>query len=68
MYLDKANQNEKEAYQLVNAKIGYEGQSFDLYLYAENLFDTNYDTEKAYGYYGFYSDPREVGVQLVYRF
>ena len=68
MYLDKANQNEKEAYEIVNAKIGYETEHFDVYLYAENLFDRNYDTENYYGFYDIYSDPREIGLQLSYRF
>ena len=68
MYLDKANKNEKDAYELVNAKIGYETEHFDVYLYAENLFDTNHDTENYWGFYDIYSDPREIGLQLVYRF
>ena len=68
MYLDKANQDEKEAYEIVNAKIGYETEDFDIYLYAENLFDTIYDSENYWGFYDVYSDPREIGLQLTYRF
>jgi len=68
MYFDKANKYEKKAYNLVNAKLGYEQDNLDIYLYAKNLFDKNYDSEGVYGYYTIYSQPREIGVQLAYRF
>ena len=69
MYFDKANTVEKKAYQLVNAKIGYEGEHFDLYLYGKNLFDENHDSKGYYnGYFTIYEDPREIGVQLTYRY
>jgi len=67
-YFDKANRYEKKAYSLVNTKVGYEQDSFNIYLYAKNLFDKNYDSEGVYGYYTIYSEPREIGVQLAYRF
>ena len=69
MFLDKANKYSRDPYELVNAKIGYEGDDVDVYLYGKNLFDTKHDTE---GYYGglftLYSPPREVGIELAYRF
>ena len=69
MYFDKANEYSRDAYELVNAKIGYEMENFDVYLYGKNIFDKEYNT---YGYmsgfYTVYSDPGEVGLQLVYRF
>lgn len=69
MYLDKANEFSRDPYALVNAKIGYETENFDIYIFGKNLFDTDYDTE---GYYGglftLYNDPREIGVSLTYRF
>lgn len=68
MYLDKANENKREAYEIVNSKIGYEGNDFDIYLYADNLFDEKYDSLNYYGYYNNFSSPREVGVHLAYRF
>jgi len=68
MYLDKANQYERDAYEVVNTKIGYETENFDIYLYAQNLFDKKYDSLNYYGYYNNYSPPREVGIQLAYRF
>ena len=69
MYLDKANEYSRDAYEIVNVKIGYEADSFDLYLYAKNLFDKKYDIEGYYsGMYTVPSEPGEVGLQLVYRF
>lgn len=69
MFFDKANKHSRDAYEIVNAKIGYEANSFDVYLYAKNLFDKEYNS---YGYYGgfitLYSPPREIGAQLMYRF
>ncbi|KIX15290.1 TonB-dependent receptor [Dethiosulfatarculus sandiegensis] len=69
MYLDKTNTYSRDPYTLVNAKIGYEMENLDIYLYGKNLFDTRYDTE---GYYGgmfiLYGEPREVGITLSYRF
>lgn len=65
-YLDKANKYERDAYAVVNAKIGYEKDSFDIYLYADNLFDEEYDSRGEYMV--FYSQPQEIGVQLTYRF
>lgn len=69
MYFDKANQFSRDAYSLLNAKVGYEAGSFDLYLYAKNLFDKKYDSDGYYsGYYTIYSPPREIGVSLTWRF
>jgi len=69
MYFDKANDYSRDAYEIVNAKIGYEAKHFDIYLYGKNLFDEEYDSNGYYGgFYTIYSDPGEVGLQLVYRF
>ncbi|WP_321413794.1 TonB-dependent receptor [uncultured Desulfobacter sp.] len=67
MYLDLDNEYKRPAYELVNAKIGYETEKYDIYLYAKNLFDRNYDTEGHYGAYTYYSQPREIGVSMTYR-
>lgn len=66
MYLDKENEREKDAYQLINAKIGYEAENWDLYLYGKNVFDEDYS--KVGKTYITYSVPREAGVKLTYRF
>lgn len=69
MYLDKANEYSRDAYEIVNAKIGYETEAFDIYLYAKNLFDKKYDSNGFYGgMYTLYSEPGEIGLQAVYRF
>lgn len=69
MYFDKANLYKRDNFALVNTKVGYEGEHFDAYVYAKNLFDTNYDSNGYYnGYYTIYSPPREIGVQLACRF
>jgi len=69
MYLDKENVNKRDAYSVVKAKVGYETERLDVYLYADNLFDEEYD---AIGYFGgvynIYSPPREVGVKVACRF
>jgi len=69
MYLDKANENSQKAYNLVNTKIGYETVNYDIYLYADNLFDKKYDAIGTFGgNYRTYSPPREIGIRLNYRF
>ena len=69
MYFDKENDYSRDAYEIVNAKVGYETEHFDIYIYAKNLFDKEYDSVGYYsGFYTIYSDPREVGLQAVYRF
>ncbi len=69
MYFDRANDYSRDSYQIVNAKIGYETERFDVYLYGKNIFDEEYNS---YGYYGgfytIYSDPGEIGLQVTYRF
>ena len=69
MYFDRANEYSRDAYEIVNAKIGYETEHFDIYLYGKNIFDKEYDSDEYFGgFYTVYSDPGEVGLQLVYRF
>jgi len=68
MYLDRENKYERDAFALVDAKLGYEHKNYDIYLYADNLFDKEYDSKGVYGSYVIYSDQREVGLQLTYRF
>ncbi|NJO26672.1 MAG: TonB-dependent receptor [Richelia sp. SL_2_1] len=43
-YFDDENQIKQKPYILVNARIGYEGEKYGIYLYANNLFDTRYIT------------------------
>ena len=69
MYLDKENEYPKDAYILVNAKIGYETERFDTYLYGKNIFDKKHDSLGFYaGSYDIYASPGEAGLQVCYRF
>jgi iron complex outermembrane receptor protein len=68
-YLNKENDYPRSGYFIVNSKIGYETRHFDIYLYADNLFDERYDSDGYFG--GFYtvcSPPREIGINLSYRY
>lgn len=69
-YFDKANTNSQKAYELVNTKIGYETNDFDIYFYVNNLFDKNYDAVGAYfsGTTTILREEQEFGIKLAYRF
>jgi len=66
-YFDKTNTSYRNPYVLVNAKIGYEMEHLDLYLYGKNIFDTKYDVKNWYGM-DMYSEPGDFGLQAVVRF
>ena len=68
MYFDKENKYEKKAYKLVNTKIGYETEEYDIYLYGKNILDKNHDSKGYHDSYTIYSEQRELGIQLAYRF
>ena len=44
-YWDPANTAKQSSYELVNARIGYETEYFDIYLWGENLFDKKYASD-----------------------
>lgn len=69
MYFDVANEHSMDPYTIVNAKLGYELDHFEFYLYAENMFDKNYDyIGTMNGRFRTYSPPRETGIRINYRF
>ncbi len=68
MYLDDSNTASQDAYSIVNAKVGYEWEHFDLYVYADNLLDKNYDTRGYFGNYVMINPKRETGLRLNWRF
>jgi iron complex outermembrane receptor protein len=69
MYFDKANTYSRDPYELINAKVGYETEHYDVYLYGKNILDRTYDAKGFYGGYNtVYSPPGEFGVRLTYRF
>lgn len=68
-YFDKDNTYSRDPYELVNAKVGYEWDHFDIYLYGKNIFDTRYDAVNVWGGSAtLYSEPGEAGLQMTYRF
>lgn len=69
MYLNKENDFPQDPYAIVNLKLGYESEDYDIYLYADNLFDKDYGSDGYFGgLYRVASPPREIGVTLNYRF
>lgn len=69
MYWTEDNKDERGDITLLNARIGYEFDKFGVYVYGNNL-----GNEKYLSYYspasnlGMMARPREVGMQLQYRF
>lgn len=68
IYMNKENTQKRDSYQVVNAKVGYISDPFEMYLYGQNLFNEKYDSEEYYGFYDVLSEPREIGVEFSYRF
>jgi iron complex outermembrane recepter protein len=69
-YFDKANTTSQKAYNLVDTKIGYEANDFDIFFYVNNLFDKNYDAIGAYfsRTTTILRPEQEFGIKLAYRF
>lgn len=68
---DQENTTEQSSYNLVNAKLGYESENADVYLWAKNLFGEKYAT-RAFTmngeWYGRSGDPRAVGLTATVKF
>ena len=75
-YYDFDNEKKESSYEIVNAKLGYEGEykgyGFDLYLWAKNIFDKKYSTSAwgsdQMGWFARAGDPQTFGVTLTWRF
>ncbi len=71
-YFDAANTLEDNSYVLVNLKIGYHFDHFDISLFCKNLFDETYAQKKVNMGRGLIlvedSQPRTLGANLVWRF
>ena len=68
-YLDPANKYSIPGHATVNAKIGWEFDQLDVYLFANNLFDQEYDYNGAFGgAYSVASPPRSIGIMFNYNF
>jgi iron complex outermembrane receptor protein len=68
-YFDDANTVKDDPYELVNLKLGVEGEHLDCYLWAKNLLDRHYvlfeNVKKGIAEDG---EPMTIGVSLNYRF
>ena len=53
---------------MFNAKVGWEFENIDWYIYGNNIFNTEYDANGYFSFYNLYSPPGEVGMKLVWRF
>jgi iron complex outermembrane receptor protein len=70
-YHDSKNTVHEESYELVNLRLGYMMNDFEIAFWCKNLFDKDYYTVHfAWGGMegGFDSEPRQVGTTLTYRF
>ena len=70
-FFDEANQFSQAPFALVNARLGYEGDNYGVYLFANNLFDTEYLTTQFAGLgntLSSYGDRRTIGLQVRARF
>ena len=56
-WLDEANTAEQDAYALVNARIGYKRDNWELFVYARNLTDEDYSNNALDLRYTDYSNP-----------
>ncbi|GIU15064.1 TonB-dependent receptor [Shewanella sp. MBTL60-007] len=78
-YYSDSNESKSDAYQIFNAKVGYEAEIWSAYLWGRNLFDEKYgvrgfyfgnepDLDWADKQYIRYGDPRQIGVTLNVKF
>jgi iron complex outermembrane receptor protein len=66
-YYDAANTEQESAYEIVNAKIGWEWEHLQVYLWGKNLLDAEYATrafEMSGTWYGRAGDPPTYGITL----
>jgi len=71
MYFDAANTAKQDPYGIINAKVGYESERYDIYLYGRNLADEEYASrafKSSDVWYGRAGEPRVVGVAFTGRF
>ncbi len=74
VYMNNENTLKEDGYGLINTKIGYEMERFDIYLWAKNLFDEKYATtmvdfrDMGGGLWGRPGNPRTFGISVACRF
>ena len=68
VFFDEANEIEEEPFTLVNTRIGYEFENVGIYLFANNLFNTEYVSLAFPGFAGDilagYGDRRTFGIEV----
>lgn len=70
-YIDFNNTEKQGAYELVNARLGYEWENFEVYLWVKNLFDKEYITaafEATDGFVARSGNPQTFGITLTAHF
>jgi iron complex outermembrane receptor protein len=70
-YCDVKNKAKEEGYKLVNLRLGYEMEHFDIIFWCKNVFDEEYETWKGeFGpnMVGEDGEPRMFGATVTYRF
>ncbi|MEM9483319.1 MAG: TonB-dependent receptor [Cyanobacteria bacterium P01_F01_bin.116] len=67
-YFEPDNALKQDPYAIVNARLGYEAENYGIYLFANNIFDTEYVNQAfslpPLGGLGIYGAPSTYGVQL----
>jgi iron complex outermembrane receptor protein len=70
-YCDPKNRLKEDGYELVNLRLGYEREHFDIVCWCKNVFDEEYETGKVEfgsGEMGEDGEPRMFGATVTYRF
>ncbi|MGD1936121.1 MAG: TonB-dependent receptor [Cyanophyceae cyanobacterium] len=71
-YFEADNSVKQDPYAIVNARLGYEGDNYGVYLFANNIFDTEYVNQALalppIGNLGIYGAPGTYGIQFKARF
>ena len=66
-FFEESNQFQQDPFALVNARLGYEWDNYGVYVFTNNLFDTEY-LAQAFSFFGSridsYGDRRTLGVQV----
>jgi iron complex outermembrane receptor protein len=62
------NTTSRDPIDLVDARLGLEGENWSLVAFAENLFDEEYNAEFSPGGFVFKARPRRYGAELTFRF
>jgi iron complex outermembrane receptor protein len=70
-YNDAKNRVKEDGYELVNLRLGYEREHFDIIFWCKNVFDEEYETVKIEwgpSTVGMDGEPRMLGATVTYRF